>query len=106
VDTIVKYVGIRHEGVCMVRRTELRKGVVIRMNEMTSVPAFDWGDAGDHDGAGQLALAILSDHLRDDLKAIRFRSAYRDAVIARLPQATWELPAEEVERVVKELRVG
>jgi hypothetical protein len=103
---MVSYVGIRTAGGNVVRRVERRGNATIRMGEMVGATAFDWGEGGDPDGAATLALAILADHLRDDLEADRFGLAYRDAVIMVLPRLTWTLEAGEVDQVVRRLRDG
>lgn len=107
--SVVAYVGFRKEGLCVVRRVERRGERVIRTIDLParhdlwnhSPDGFEWGYGGS--GPAQLALAILADHLKDDERAVRLHQAFKFKVVAGLQGDSWELPAEDVERVVRDL---
>jgi Family of unknown function (DUF6166) len=63
---------------------------------------FEWGYGGS--GPAQLALAILADHLDDDLEALNFYQRFKWAVIAQLPRHHWTLNSREIDAVLKDLR--
>jgi len=99
---LVSYVGFRQGDKRVVRRVERRGAKVIRTSDFTSSPVFDWGEGGDAAGANLLALAILADHLKDDVRAIQLRPTFNTQVVAHLRRESWEMDAEEVERFVRE----
>lgn len=58
---------------------------------------FEWTFEGD--APGQLALAILADHLGDDQKALAHHQAYMRAVIADLDNE-WEITSVDIENTL------
>ena len=70
-----------------------------------SPSGFAWGYGGS--GPGQLALAILADHLRDDSLAEDLHQPFKEQVVAQLDQRVgWRLTPAEVDAVVAELRAA
>lgn len=64
-----------------------------------SPSGFAWGYGGS--GPGQLALAILADHLHDDERALRLYHDFKWRVIGRLDQdAGWKLTRADVSAAV------
>lgn len=57
-------------------------------------PYFEWTYEGD--GPRQLALALLSDHLGDDAKALALVEPFMREVVAQLDNA-WALTSEEID---------
>jgi hypothetical protein len=59
-----------------------------------SPTGFEWT----YEGAGpaQLALALLADHLGDDVRALELHEAFMRAVVADLDNS-WELTSDDVE---------
>jgi hypothetical protein len=60
-----------------------------------SPSGFDCGYGGL--GPAQLALAILAEHLDDDVLALRQQDALMWNVIAKLPREGWELTGKQVD---------
>jgi hypothetical protein len=68
-----------------------------------SPTGFCWGYAGS--GPAQLALAILSDYLKDDVKALNLYQDFKSRVIVRLPMdADFTLTDGEIERALEGIR--
>jgi hypothetical protein len=68
-----------------------------------SPTGFCWGYAGS--GPAQLALAILSDYLKDDVKALNLYQDFKSRVIVRLPMdADFTLTDSEIERALEGIR--
>ncbi|HEY1796548.1 MAG TPA: DUF6166 domain-containing protein [Stellaceae bacterium] len=63
-----------------------------------SPTGFEWT----YEGAGpaQLALALLADHLGDDVKALALHDAFMRALIADLDNS-WELTSDEIDAALK-----
>ena len=107
---MVTYVGVKMANdIHLVRRVERRARGVIRATDLdTRRDLVNHSPAGmawtEDAGAAQLALAILADHTGDDGLAVRLHQAFKTRVVTGLPKVTWELRAEEVELVVRELR--
>jgi len=59
-----------------------------------SLTGFECGYAGS--GPAQLALAILADRLGDHRRAVALHQAFKEAVVATLPQTGFTLPEIEV----------
>jgi hypothetical protein len=90
------YVGTRHPD----GRTSVSvNGQPLRLRadfRKESSTAFDWGYEG-HGGPSQLALAILADHLADDVGARRLYQHFLRSVISGLPGAGWTLTAAQID---------
>lgn len=54
-----------------------------------SPDGFNWGYSGS--GPAQLALALLLRFTRDDEIAVKYHQAFKDTVIASLPEGDFEL---------------
>ena len=68
-----------------------------------SPTGFCWGYAGS--GPAQLALAILSDYLKDDAKALSLYQDFKSRVVVRLPMdADFTLIDGEIERALERIR--
>lgn len=67
-----------------------------------SPTGFEWGYGGS--GPGQLALAILADHLQDDREALRLYQEFKWRVVAGWEGRTWRLTGKDVEEIVDRLR--
>ena len=63
-----------------------------------SLTGFEWGYGGS--GPAQLALAIISDHLGDDRRAMELYQQFKWAVVANLPVMRWRLDTQEIQAVV------
>ena len=61
---------------------------------------FEWTYVGA--SPQQLALAILADHLGDDVKALEFCKRFTIAIIAELDN-TWNLTSPEIDQALAEL---
>jgi Family of unknown function (DUF6166) len=66
-----------------------------------SPTGFEWGYGGS--GPAQLALAILADHLCDDVEAFNFHHRFKWAVIAELPKRSWTLTSQEIDQMLPKL---
>lgn len=67
-----------------------------------SPTGFEWGYCGS--GPAQLALAILADHLADDLQALNLYQRFKWAVVTELPRQQWTLTSDEVDTALHEIR--
>lgn len=67
-----------------------------------SPSGFEWGYGGS--GPAQLALAILADHLRDDVKAVRLHGDFKRTVVADLPYDEWQLTTADINTVLKQMQ--
>jgi len=61
---------------------------------------FEWTYQGDE--PRQLALALLSDHLGDDAKALKLSEGFMKAKIADLDN-DWTLTTEDIDKILNEL---
>jgi len=68
-----------------------------------SPDGFEWGYGGS--GAGQLALAILADHLNDEQEALGLYQHFKFEVIADLPHDEWTLTSLDVEHALISIRL-
>lgn len=66
-----------------------------------SPDGFEWGYGGS--GPAQLALALLSDHLTDEEKALMLYQDFKSAVVAGLPREGWKLTTGQIERALASL---
>lgn len=66
-----------------------------------SPTGFEWGYCGS--GPAQLALAILADHLGNDLDALEFYQRFKWAVVAGLPKH-WTLTSRDIDAVLHSIR--
>lgn len=74
----------------------------LRLDLADHSPAgFEWGYGGS--GPAQLALALLADALDDEYKALTLYQAYKQEVIAHLPQKEWQLTEQEVTEAARRL---
>lgn len=69
-----------------------------------SPTGFEWGYGGS--GPAQLALALLADFLGNEREAVALHQAFKDAVVARLPNVSWTLTEVQVAETLKTLRKG
>jgi uncharacterized protein DUF6166 len=67
-----------------------------------SPTGFEWGYGGS--GPAQLALALLADHLGDDVEAVRLHQEFKRAVVANLSHRSWILTSLELKQAVEKLR--
>ena len=65
-----------------------------------SPTGFEWTYEGA--GPGQLALALLADHLESDASALRLYDAFMRAVVAELDNS-WELTSADIDAALKEI---
>ena len=63
-----------------------------------SAMGFEWTYEGD--GPRQLALALLSDHLGDDQKALALTETFMREVVSVLDNA-WHLTSEEIDAALR-----
>jgi hypothetical protein len=61
---------------------------------------FEWTYEGE--SPLQLALAILADHLKDDVRAIRLSQPFMRKVVANLDN-DWTLTGEEIDAALRDL---
>ena len=61
-----------------------------------SLDGFAWGCG--NNGAAQLALAILADHLADDEQALLLHQYFKWDVILSLPRQRWQLTERDIDR--------
>src|SRR5437868_6432940 len=64
-------------------------------------PVFEW-DASEA-GSGQLALAILADHLGSDERALSLHQEFKRQVVRHLSPQAWSLSSEQVAAAVHEI---
>ena len=62
---------------------------------------FEWGYGGS--GPAQLALAILADHLGDDLQALNLYQHFKWTVIAGLPKHHWILTSHQIDQALQNI---
>jgi hypothetical protein len=67
-----------------------------------SPTGFEWGYGGS--GPAQLALAILSDHCRNDEEALNLYQRFKWALVAELPHRGWTLTSDDITVALHELR--
>lgn len=67
-----------------------------------SPDGFEWSYSGS--GPAQLALAILADHLSDDMEAFNFHQRFKWTVIAELPRRYWILTSNEIDQYLDSIR--
>jgi hypothetical protein len=94
------YTGTRDEDqTCQVRRVD-GSSLPLRLDLVNHSPTgFEWGYGGS--GPAQLALAILADYLKDDVRAVQLHQSFKWACIARLPQnEPWSLTGRQVEETL------
>lgn len=73
----------------------------LQINVTKDSPAdFDWGYMCR--GAAQLALAILVDHLKNEVWALELCEDFVFKVVARLDRNQWLLAGEEIDEAIKE----
>ncbi|WP_419648190.1 DUF6166 domain-containing protein [Thiolapillus sp.] len=74
-----------------------------RLDLANKIPTgFSWG----YLGPAQLALAILADYLRDDNAALAHYQAFKEKVIAALPeQLEWTLSRIDIEHALTDIGV-
>jgi hypothetical protein len=65
-----------------------------------SPAGFEWTYEGA--GPGQLALALLADHLGDDKQALALYPGFMSAVVARLDNA-WRLTSDDIDQALAAL---
>ena len=63
-----------------------------------SPAGFEWTYEGD--GPRQLALALLADHLRDDMKALALTERFMRDVVSVLDNA-WSLTSDEIDAALR-----
>jgi hypothetical protein len=68
-----------------------------------SPAGFEWTYVGD--GPRQLALALLTDHLGDEHRALALSEDFMRTVIAELDNA-WRMTSDEIAVMVKQLELG
>lgn len=96
----------RYEG----RRTRLGNIVTVdgdlldlRLDLRNHSPTgFEWGYGGS--GSAQLALAILAEHLEDDLKALDLYQRFKWTVVAELPHGGWTMTTQQIDQIVARIR--
>ena len=64
-----------------------------------SSTSFDWGYEG-LGGPAQLSLAILADHLADDVRARRYYEHFLRRVVKNLPSEGWILTGPDIDAVL------
>lgn len=69
-----------------------------------SPDGFDWGYCGS--GPAQLALAILADHLNNDIQAINLYERFKWAVIAGLPKVGWTLTGRDIDQAIRRIHAS
>lgn len=67
-----------------------------------SPTGFDWGYCGS--GPAQLALAILADHLEDEIQALNLYQRFKWSVIAELPKKRWTLTSEQIQNALQSMQ--
>ena len=99
-----KYFGERNGVGCTVYVKRDFRWVPLRLqiNVTKDSPAdFDWGCMCS--GAAQLSLAILVDHLQDELRAVELCEDFEFMVVARLNRNEWLLTGEEIDAAISEI---
>lgn len=87
------YVGQRGLEGCQV--TVNGKPLPLRLDLLSLSPdGFEWGYSGG--GPGQLALAILAEHLNDDSRAKTEYPRFRDTIIATFTDDNWSLDESQI----------
>ena len=91
------YIGKREGGTCTV--TVNGKPLDPRLDILAlSNTGFEWGYDGN--GPGQLALAILADHLGDPAEALARYKEFRRTTIAELQDDEWTLSGAEIKNTL------
>src|ERR1017187_4015751 len=68
-----------------------------------SPTGFEWGYCGS--GPAQLALAILADHLGEDIQAFNLYQRFKWAVIVELPRKrSWTLTSRDIDQAIQAIR--
>jgi len=67
-----------------------------------SPTGFEWGYCGS--GPAQLALAMLTDHLRNDRQALNLYQRFKWAVVMKLPIRRWQLTSQDIEAALQSIR--
>lgn len=67
-----------------------------------SPTGFEWGYSGS--GPSQLALAILTHHLGDDIEALNLYQRFKWTVIAELPFKQWTLTRDDIDQALNRIR--
>ena len=65
---------------------------------------FEWGYQGS--GPAQLALALLADHLGDDVQAVALHQDFKSALVAKLPRRGWTLTSRQIQEALDALNAG
>lgn len=68
-----------------------------------SPTGFEWGYGGS--GPAQLAFAILLDHFKNAGQALLYYQDFKESLIAHLVADTWELSDEQIEQVIRCIRL-
>jgi hypothetical protein len=95
--TPTKYVGMRTAfGTSVIVRTDRGSGnLQPRLDLVRHCPrGFDWAHTGS--GPAQLALALLAHASGSDRFALKHYQVFKQEIVARLPQAKWELTRDQV----------
>jgi hypothetical protein len=87
------YRGIRRNGACEVTVNDTPLPHRLDLKTLSS-SGLEWGYDGG--GPGQLALAILADHLGNDDLALSLYKNFRGDVIANLQQDEWTLNTNRI----------
>lgn len=66
-----------------------------------SPDGFDWGYEGS--GPAQLALAILADYLKDDLKALALYQKFKREWLAHVKTNRWQITQTELNAILRHL---
>ena len=66
-----------------------------------SPTGFEWGYGGS--GPAQLALALLADHLNDEVRALQLYQSFKRSVVAGLPDQSWTLTSQEMDQALEKL---
>lgn len=98
----VEYRGIEGDHDTLIIRVELKGGHedVAPLNPRTDIrnhspSGMSWGYMGS--GPSQLALAILADHMKDDVKAEKYYMQFKAEVISKITDDAFVLSNEKVQ---------
>ncbi len=96
------YRGDANSGQVIVEQDGNAKALDPRIDLYRFADEFNWGSVGA--GTFQLALALLSDALRSDRRALVLNEPFTISVLARLnPDVDWTLSRSDIERKVVEI---
>lgn len=96
------YKGVRMPQGCAVTVDDAPLDLRIDLNAQSD-PVLEWG----YDGTGprQLALAILADHSRDDMLALKLHQAFTESVIAEFKGDEWMITSEDVQATLDQIEI-